>query len=110
MRPVRLSAAAIELGLVFLHQVGSLHVVIQGTGLELADPDPDKLPRYVVLLGQRVQRLACDELLGDLPFKHGAVGSVFGHGFHPPEARQRGSIEIAQSVYPQGRTPKKPKA
>ena len=27
------------------------------------------------------------------------------HGFHPPEAQQGGSIQIAQSVHPQGRTP-----
>jgi hypothetical protein len=27
------------------------------------------------------------------------------HGFHPPEAQQRGSIQIARSVHRQGRTP-----
>ena len=27
------------------------------------------------------------------------------HGFHPPEAQPRGSIQIARSVHPEGRTP-----
>jgi hypothetical protein len=33
------------------------------------------------------------------------MGSVFRHSFHSPEARWRGSIQIAHSVHPQGRTP-----
>ncbi len=45
----------------------------QDAGLELADPDPDQLARDVVPLGQRVQRLARDELLSDLPLERGAV-------------------------------------
>ena len=56
-------------------------------------------------LRQAVQRLAGNELLGDLPLERGAVRSVLRHGFHPPEARQGGSNPIAQSVHPQGRTP-----
>jgi hypothetical protein len=40
-------------GFVFLEQVGRLHVIIQGSGFELADPDPDQLTRNVVALGQR---------------------------------------------------------
>jgi hypothetical protein len=39
-----------DLGFVFLHQVGCLHVVIQRASLKFADPDPDQLPRDVVLL------------------------------------------------------------
>jgi len=47
-----------DLGLVFLQQVGCLHIVVQSTRFELADPDTDQLARDVVPLGQRVQRLA----------------------------------------------------
>jgi hypothetical protein len=53
-----------------------------------------------------VQCLARDEFLSDLPFESGAVRSVLRHGFHSPEAQQRGSIQIAHSVHPQGRTPR----
>jgi hypothetical protein len=34
-----------------------------------------------------MQRLACNEVLGDLPFELDAVGAVLGHGFHPLKAR-----------------------
>ena len=46
-------------------------------------------------LDKRVQRLAGNELLSNLPLERGAVGPVLRHGFHPPEAQQRGSIQIA---------------
>jgi hypothetical protein len=59
--------------LVFLEQVGCLHIVVQSTRFELADPDTDQLARDVVPLGQRVQRLAPDELLSNLPFERGTV-------------------------------------
>jgi hypothetical protein len=52
-----------------------------------SDPDTDQLPGDVVPLGQRVQRLARDELLSNLPFECGAVGPMLRHGFHSPEAR-----------------------
>lgn len=52
-----------------------------------------------------MQRLPCDELLGNLSLECGAVGPVSRHGFHPPEAQQRGSIQIAHSVHRQGCTP-----
>jgi hypothetical protein len=42
----------------------------------------------------------------DLPLERGAVRPMLRHGFLPPEAQQEGSIQIAQSVHPQGRTPK----
>ena len=67
------------------NQVGRLHVIILGVDFELANADPDKLPRDVVLPGQRVQRLIGDELLGDLTFERGAVGRVFHHGSHLSE-------------------------
>ena len=57
-RPLRSSSLSADqaleggdLGFVFLHQVGRLDVVIQGASLELAHPDPDQLPRDIVLLG-----------------------------------------------------------
>jgi hypothetical protein len=34
-----------------------------------------------------MERLACNEVLGDLPFELDAVGAVLGHGFHPLKAR-----------------------
>ena len=46
-----------------------------------------------------------DELLSNLPLERGAVRSMLRHGFHPPEAQQGGSFQIAQSVHPQGRIP-----
>ena len=52
-----------------------------------------------------MQRLACNEVLGDLPFELDAVGAVLGHGFHPLKARQPRSIPNLQSVHRQGRTP-----
>jgi len=42
-------------------------------GLELADPDPDQLPRDVMPLRQRVQRLSRHELLSNLPFERRAM-------------------------------------
>jgi hypothetical protein len=51
-----------DLGLIFLNQIGCLHVVIQCASLKLPDPDPDQLPRDVVPLRQRVQRLSPNEL------------------------------------------------
>jgi hypothetical protein len=65
-----------------------LHVTFQGTGLELANPDPDQLPRIVVSLRQRVQRLTSDEFFSNLPCERGAVRSIPRHGFHAPEAQQ----------------------
>jgi hypothetical protein len=52
-----------------------------------------------------MQRLACNEVLGDLPFELDAVGAVLGHGFHPLKARQPWSIPNLLSVHRQGRTP-----
>jgi hypothetical protein len=34
-----------------------------------------------------MERLACNEVLGDLPFELDAVGAVLGHRFHPLKAR-----------------------
>jgi hypothetical protein len=44
-------------------------------------------------------------LFSHLPLEGCPVGPVLRHGFHPPEAQQEGSIQIAQTVHPQGRTP-----
>jgi hypothetical protein len=52
-----------------------------------------------------MKRLACNEVLGDLPFEFDAVGAVLGHGFHPLKVRQLRSIPNLQSVHRQGRTP-----
>jgi hypothetical protein len=52
-----------------------------------------------------MERLACNEVLGDLPFELDAMGAVLGHGFHPLKARQPRSIPKLQSVHRQGRTP-----
>jgi hypothetical protein len=48
-------------------------VLVDRTDLEFADPDPDQLPRNVMPLRERMQRLAGDELLCDLPLEAGAV-------------------------------------
>jgi hypothetical protein len=49
----------------------------------------------IMAFGQRVQGLAGNKLFGDLPLERRAVGPVPGHGFHPPEAQQGWSIQIA---------------
>ncbi len=74
-----------DLGFILLYQVGRLHVVIQGAGLRFPDPDPDQLPRDFVLLEKRVQRLARDELLSNLPFKRGSVSSWLPFSRSPTE-------------------------
>jgi hypothetical protein len=33
--------------------------------------------------GESMERLACNEILGNLPGKLDSVGAVLGHGFHP---------------------------
>jgi hypothetical protein len=38
-------------------------------------------------LGKRVQALAGNELLRDLPLELNAVGTLSGHGFHPLKAQ-----------------------
>jgi hypothetical protein len=53
-----------------------------------------------VALGQSVKRFACNEFQGDLSFKFKAVRTVSGHGFHPPKARQSGSIPNPNDVQP----------
>ena len=55
--------------------------------------------------GESMERLACNEVLGDLPFELDAVDAMLGHGFHPLKARQPRSIPNLQSVHRQGRTP-----
>jgi hypothetical protein len=52
-----------------------------------------------------MKRLACHEVLDDLPFELDAVSAVVGHGFHPLKARQPRSIPNLKSVHRQGRTP-----
>ena len=52
-----------------------------------------------------MQRLAGDELFSDLAFERDAMGTMLGHGFYSPEARQEGSNQRPQTVHPQGRTP-----
>jgi hypothetical protein len=46
----------------------------------------------------------------DLPLKLNAMGTVFGHGFHPLKTRQFWSIPNLQSVHRQGRIPITPAA
>ena len=72
---------------------------------KLPHPDSDEVARDVVSAGESMKRLACNEVLGDLPFELDAVGAVLGHGFHPLKARQPRSIPNLQSVHRQGRTP-----
>ena len=52
-----------------------------------------------------MQSFPRNELLRNLSFECGTVRSVLRHGFHPPENQQGGSIQIAKTVHPQGRTP-----
>ena len=65
----------------------SLGVFVQGTGFIPLDPDADQLTRDIMPLGKRVQALAGEKLLRDLPLELDAVGPLSGHGFHPLEAQ-----------------------
>src|SRR5205823_4450722 len=47
------------------------------------NPDANQLTRDIMPLGKRVQALPGNELLGDLPLELNAVGTLWGHGFHP---------------------------
>src|SRR5579864_7646507 len=49
-----------------------------------------------------MQRLAANELLGNLSLEGDAVGTMLGHGFHPLKAQHRGSIQTGQPVHPKG--------
>jgi hypothetical protein len=59
-----------NLGFVFLEEIGSLGVFVQGTGF-----NPD------------VQALAGNKLLRDLPLELDAVGTLSDHDFHPLKAQ-----------------------
>jgi hypothetical protein len=45
-----------------------------------------------------MERLACNEVLGDLAFELDAVGAVLCHGFHPLKAWQFRSIPLNSSI------------
>ena len=91
--------------LVILKQISCLGVIIKRSSFKLPHPDSDEVARDVVSAGKSMERLACNEVLGDLPFELDAVGAVLGHGFHPLKARQLRSIPNLQPVHRQGRTP-----
>jgi hypothetical protein len=77
-----------NLGFVFLQEIGSLGVFVQGTGFIPLNPDADQLTRDIMPLGKRVQALAGNKFLRDLPLERDAVGTLLsGHGFHPLKAQ-----------------------
>jgi hypothetical protein len=76
-----------NLGFVFLQEIGSLGVFVQGTGFIPLNPDADQLTRDIMPLGKRVQALAGEKLLRDLSLELDAVGTLSGHGFHPLKAQ-----------------------
>jgi hypothetical protein len=76
-----------DLGFVFLEEIGSLGVFVQGARFILLNPDADQLTRDIMPLGKRVQALPGNELLRDLPLELDAVGMLSGHGFHPLKAQ-----------------------
>ena len=73
-----------NLGFVFLEEIGCLGVFVQGTGFIPLNPDADQLTRDIMPLRKRLQALAGNKLLRDLPLELDAVGALLsGHGFHP---------------------------
>jgi hypothetical protein len=76
-----------NLGFVFLQEIGSLGVFVQGARFILLNPDADQLMRDIMPLGKRVQALPGNELLRDLPLERDAVGALSGHGSHPLKAQ-----------------------
>ena len=94
-----------NLGFVFLEEISSLSIFVQGADFILLNPDPDQLPRDIMPLGKPLKGLSGNELLCDLPFERDAVGTLSGHGFHPLKAQLPLSIHLPHPVRPQGRTP-----
>src|SRR5512132_2666283 len=68
-----------DLRLIFLQQVGSSRILVEGAGLVLRDPDADQIARDVVALGDTMERLPGNELLRHLPLALDAVTPVLGH-------------------------------
>src|SRR3984893_6420812 len=59
---------------------------------ELHHPNADQVARDAMTSGESVKRLAGDELLRHLAVEFDAMGTVSGHGFHPPKAQPPRSI------------------
>src|SRR3974377_698890 len=83
-----------NLGFVFLEEISSLSIFVQGADFILLNPDPDQLPRDIMPLGKPIKGLSGHELLRDLPFERDAVGTLSGHGFHPLKAQLPLSIHL----------------
>jgi hypothetical protein len=94
-----------DLGFLFLDQIGGTGIVIEGAGLVSLNPDANELARDVMSLGESMQRLPGNELLGNLALELDAVGTVLGHGLHPSKARSTLLNYRSSLVRPQGRTP-----
>jgi len=69
-----------------LKEIRRLGVMIERSSFKLPHPDSDEVARDVVSAGESMERLACNGVLGDLPFELDAVGAVLGHGFHSLKA------------------------
>src|SRR5512132_3194329 len=99
-----------DLCLIFLQQVGSSRILVEGAGLVLRDPDADQIARDVVALGETMERLTGDELLRHLPLEPDAVTPVLGHrpsssegpayrvNSPPSICPDQGAHSIAQSI------------
>ena len=71
-----------DLCLVVLKQISCLGIIVERSSFKLPHPESDQVARDVVSAGESMKRLACQEVLDDLPFELDAVGAIVGHGFH----------------------------
>jgi hypothetical protein len=51
-------------------------IIIERSSFKLPHPDSDEVARDAVSAGETMERLACNEVLGDLPFELDAVDAV----------------------------------
>jgi hypothetical protein len=65
-----------DLCLVVLKEISRPGIIIERSSFKLPHPDSDDVARDVVSAGKSMQRLACNEVLSDLPFELDAVGAV----------------------------------
>src|SRR6266576_1134736 len=86
-RPTMRSNAAILASYSWSRSAAWAGVFVQGARCILLNPDANQLTRDIMPLGKRVQALHGNELLGGLPLELNAVGTLWGHGFHPLKAQ-----------------------
>jgi hypothetical protein len=67
-----------DLRLVVLKQIQPTGLTIERSSFKLPHADSKRLLHEIVSAGESMQRLACSEVLGDLPFE---LDAALGHGF-----------------------------